>query len=518
MTVRTCARRSRLLLVLGVPALVVAVLAAGPSSPAGAQPTPAVAGPLSTVAPPPAFGLYCPDVDFTGTPVLDPVPGGPSFLPTTATCGIVAGPALVGVGGGAQIMVPLDDGGAVWIDQHGLVVRLDDPSGDLLPVGAGADPTSFGDGTDTAAFSYDAAGELTTLTETGPSAPAAGDVTTFIYDADGNLTSETGPAGTTTFGYDPAELRLTSAATGRGSFTFTYDALGELTGSSDGTNSAALGYDADGRLLGDDETAGSYSFTYDADGRLASASDPSGANDQYTYDGAGELASAARGGEPVPATYEYNLDGELTATFAGGAGGIAYRYDAARRLVEQQFVGEGGVAFDTTFTYDADGDVTGNSSSLPGNAATVTSYTYDADGRLTSAVQGSHAGDSIGYGLAGTPLALTPTALPCAPSAPSILSPLPASECPPDLGSADVGIAGQPGDWAAPARRATPAIPGRSVSEPTRAASSAAGSAPAGASPVAVGSASRRGTTSTPRSPCSAGSQSTPASAAGSAR
>jgi len=72
---------------------------------------------------------------------------------------------------------------------------------------------------------------------------------------------------TTTFGYD-ALNRLTSAAypAGYGSWTWTYDAVGNLLAQTSPSGTTNYSYDANNRLT----SAGGVNYSYDANGNLVS--------------------------------------------------------------------------------------------------------------------------------------------------------------------------------------------------------------------------------------------------------
>lgn len=166
-----------------------------------------------------------------------------------------------------------------------------DPSGRLLTETNGASQT--------VAYSYDGVGDVTGITypngqtvtrtynadeQLASVTDWLGKQTSFSYDGDGNQVSEALPNGiSASSAYDAAD-RLTGITdnTGTGalaSFTYTRDALGQLTSSTGGG-----------------ATSGTDNYTYDDQGRLTGDSGAS-----YTYDGAGNLTTNAEG---LPQTFD----------------------------------------------------------------------------------------------------------------------------------------------------------------------------------------------------------------------
>jgi len=89
-------------------------------------------------------------------------------------------------------------------------------------------------------YTYDGVGNRLTETRDG-STPSA---TTYSYNVDDQLTSTTGPAGTTTYGYDP-----NGNETQAGSRTFAFDRENRLISTTDAGVTEAYGYDGDGNRL-----------------------------------------------------------------------------------------------------------------------------------------------------------------------------------------------------------------------------------------------------------------------------
>jgi YD repeat-containing protein len=162
----------------------------------------------------------------------------------------------------------------------------------------------------TTSYGYDAAGRLTSVSQSLASSPASTVTTTA----------------TTAYGYDEtaAKTRQTDAL-GR-TTTWSLDAAGRITSRKlqDGSTETTS-YDQEGNRLGKTTPSGQQlSYQYDNQNRLTSAVSPAG--------------SASNAGVPSASVqYRYSLSGQLIAHTEQGpttlAGVQSYRYDAAERLL-----------------------------------------------------------------------------------------------------------------------------------------------------------------------------------------
>jgi YD repeat-containing protein len=112
---------------------------------------------------------------------------------------------------------------------------------------------------------------------------AGGNITTYVYDGSGNLTTVTemlpGPDRVTTYQYD-AQGRVTEAMDDLGTASivddrytcYQYDTAGRLTT-----------YIQDTQTMCNSASAMTTTFTYDARGQLVRITDPQGAEAQLTY-------------------------------------------------------------------------------------------------------------------------------------------------------------------------------------------------------------------------------------------
>ncbi len=165
-----------------------------------------------------------------------------------------------------------------------------------------------------------------------------GVVTSYGYDADGDLTSKT-----------------TAEFTGAGTNTYTYDQAGRLTSWNNGSTTTSYAYDADGNRV----QAGSTTYTYDARDELTS----DGTN-TYSYSANGDLSSVSGPSGTVTSTSDaYGQQ--------GSQGSQSDVYDALGRDV--QLAVTGGTT--TTLSYEGTtGQLTSDGTS---------DYTWTPDGTLT---------------------------------------------------------------------------------------------------------------------------------------
>jgi YD repeat-containing protein len=254
-------------------------------------------------------------------------------------------------------------------------------------------------------YTYNAAGNLLTHTDFN------GHTTTFVYDSANRLISKapdpsfnvgvvgfsytanglrqtmSDRSGYTTYTYDNRN-RLTSKQTPEGTLSYTYDAVGNLLtmqSSNPGGASDTYTYDELNRLATVTDASGVTTYNYDAVGNLGGYVYPNGVATSYAYDGQNRLVQmgSAKGG--ALASYSYSLGpagNRLTVAELSGRT-VGYGYDALYRLTSETVTadpnGHNGTA---SYTYDAVGNRTMLSSTLP--PAGGTSYSYDADDRLAS--------------------------------------------------------------------------------------------------------------------------------------
>lgn len=239
------------------------------------------------------------------------------------------------------------------------------------------------DGTGTTTFTYDQVHEELTKV------PPTGITITTTYDSVGNLATINEGSGVITYSYDAAN-NLSSVKEPRGALTtYTYDNNNQRTGISYPTDvSMAITYDAAGHELSIKGTKGtttltSFSYSYlkgtTHTGLRYSMTDTSGTTTTYTYDALNRLTSATiNGGLPITSTYGYDGAGNRTAYNPNSRlpGNTSYTYNAANELTSYS---TSGVSGSTTFTYDANGNETGESR----NSTSLLTFAYNAKNQTT---------------------------------------------------------------------------------------------------------------------------------------
>ncbi len=300
-------------------------------------------------------------------------------------------------------------------DAHGHVLSADGPRIDASDITATAyyadDDPDFGK-----------RGNVATITN------ALGHATSITaYNAHGQLLTIVDPNGlTTTLGYDPRQ-RLVSRSVGGELTSYTYDAVGQLTQVTlpDGS-SLAYSYDAAHRMTGMSDNLGNrIAYTLDAMGNRTQEQvfDPANALAQTrsrVYDNVNRLAQEL-GAQNQATTYGYDNQGNLTSIdgpLAGTVDVTINAYDALNRLVRVTDPNQGQTQYAyngvdqlvsvtdprnlaTTYNYDGlanlnsqaspDTGTTANTYDAAGNLLTqtdakgqVTTYAYDALNRVTS--------------------------------------------------------------------------------------------------------------------------------------
>ncbi len=228
-------------------------------------------------------------------------------------------------------------------------------------------------------------------------------VTAYVYDGNGNKTSETDPLNrTTNYTYDNANRLTQVGYADNTTRSYTYDWRGNKA-----TETDQLGrvtkyvYDLAGQLtivtyaFGTADAA-TTSYTYDGNGRMLTASDPRRKTTTYTYDDAGRLTSVK---DPLGRTtrYGYDAKGQRTSMTDAKIRVTTYGYDVRGRQlttttpdgkeVSKTYDGMGLVLTATdqenrtiTFGYDAAGQLLSVTDAL----GQVTQYGYDSAGNKIS--------------------------------------------------------------------------------------------------------------------------------------
>jgi RHS repeat-associated protein len=273
-------------------------------------------------------------------------------------------------------------------------------------------------------YTYDADGNELSLTQSDLTGGDPSRVTTYTYNDYGQLATETDPGGATSGGspqsqgassaypdgaataytYDPAGNVARMTDPDGNTYAYTYNEYNEVTqitlytpstSQSDPTATCTSGevQDTDG---GCDLVLDSYA--YDPSGLLASATDAMGRITTYSYDNNQDLIAVQQqppSGPGRQTAYTYDPAGNLIGTDVSdlpvqNQTVTDYTVDAADRVTSQVFdpppagqTTSGYLDRTTSYTYNADDDVTAETVSDPNGSAT-TDYGYDSSGDETS--------------------------------------------------------------------------------------------------------------------------------------
>lgn len=277
-----------------------------------------------------------------------------------------------------------------------------------------------GDG-HTTSYTYNSAGDLTTVT---PPSPQGG--TRYAYDSLGRVTSVTdGNEDTTGYTYNDRDQQTrTDWEKNSTSFTTSYFASGLRNTEADSLNgSKSYGWDVLGRMIS--ETGPGYrsiSYNYDPVGNLTGYDETGYAatygDITYSYDAANELTQLTQWGGTCPTgtgspadsgcvKFEYDVNGAETRRTLPGNATVTTTRDASGRPTRTLAADASGTPVaDIGYSYTA---ASGDQSLLQSRTSTleqgvpdgaVTNYSYDSLNRLTSATEtvGSTTDASWAYG------------------------------------------------------------------------------------------------------------------------
>jgi RHS repeat-associated protein len=221
-------------------------------------------------------------------------------------------------------------------------------------------------------------------------------ITTYTYDALGNLTEQNEAGRITKFTYDPYGEILTSTdpATKKTSWTrnnlglpndetdpnlnvtkFEYDGVGRLTKKIDAElKSVSYTYDANGNLLTATDAIGTTTTIYDKENRSLKTTLPDLTVSEYTYNTIGTLTGVK---DALNSTTIYGYDNyqNLTSKKDVLERESTYKYDALHRQIESKTP----LGKQTTWEFDPNGNV----KKLVDPSGGVTSFEYDGFDRVT---------------------------------------------------------------------------------------------------------------------------------------
>jgi RHS repeat-associated protein len=233
----------------------------------------------------------------------------------------------------------------------------------------------------TEAFSYNAAGRLTSVTD------GNGHTTTYGYDAEGNRTREENAAGDEReWAYNKTH-DVTSMTTPRGeTTTIERDANGNIEsvsrpGPEETTQTTTYAHDEHGQLESvTDPLERTWSYGYDSQGNRTSESDPAGGTQTFGYDGDSRLTSvvAPRGNleGAEPSEYETTIERDAQGR--------------PKKVTDP-------LGHTTDYGYDANG----NLSTLTDPRGHTSKFTYNADDEQTKVEKPNGAILKTGYDGAG---------------------------------------------------------------------------------------------------------------------
>jgi RHS repeat-associated protein len=265
-----------------------------------------------------------------------------------------------------------------WLDSTGTVIHTStaayDSAGQLISI---SDPDSR------YTYSYDPAGRLTTVDNTGtPNTPSV--ILTYSYDPANNLTSVADSIngqqkGTTAYSYDSLNRATQITQSGNGVSNKRIDLAYNQASQ---TTQIARYSDLSGNAL-----VAQSDYSYDTSGRLTQLSHTQNsttyANYEWSYDSRDRITqSVSPDGTNV---YSYNNRNELIGTDSNYQTDEAYGYDATgnRTNAGYQTGTDNRLLSDGTYnyTYDNEGNRTNRTSIATGE---LTRYTWDYRNRLTS--------------------------------------------------------------------------------------------------------------------------------------
>lgn len=204
-------------------------------------------------------------------------------------------------------------------------------------------------------------------------------ITTYTYDTNSNLLSETDPLNrTTSYTYDSAGNRTTvTDAMGRATL-YTYNGFAQVTSVTDPVGHATI-------------------YTYDLTGNLTSMTDASGAITGYEYDEAGNVTAMIKPGGQMT-TYTHDAYGNLLSTTDPAGLTTGFAYDNVGNLLSRTDANNA----TTTYAYDNVNRLL----RITDPQGHVTSFTYDANGNRRTITDAIGNTTNIEYDVRNNPIRL----------------------------------------------------------------------------------------------------------------
>jgi len=285
------------------------------------------------------------------------------------------------------------------VDANGLATQLGyDARGRLISRNVGGEVTTF---------AYDAAGNVTRITLPDGRylaytydaahrlvgiADQLGDTIRYTLDAAGNRTRESidDPSGnltqTRSHVYNDLSQLVEDVGAAGQTTTYGYDGNGNRISTQDALNNTTTqAFDALNRLTTvTDPLNGVTRYGYDGQDNLTSVTDPNGNTTTYTYNGFGDRTSVTSP-DTGKTTYTYDSAGNVVSKTDAKGQTTTYAYDALNRLTRASFAD--GTA--TTYAYDTATNGIGRLASIS-DPTGQTSWSYDAHGRVTGVRRDFH--------------------------------------------------------------------------------------------------------------------------------
>lgn len=215
---------------------------------------------------------------------------------------------------------------------------------------------------------------------------------TYVHDANGNLTSATGPTGTLSFSSYNENNQLTAASSPLGTIGYDYDLLGNKSEMTYPQNLRSLTYEHDSnhRLKKIITPAGDVEYGYDGNGNCTGITNPNGTSTTSVYDSLNRLQEIDNitSSMDVIAAYEFTINAignrtnETLQIDSGTPVQKEYGYDRVSQLIQEKVTA--GETVD--FLYDPRGN-----RKLKSNGTSSIGYQYNQINELLKLGTGTSA-------------------------------------------------------------------------------------------------------------------------------
>jgi RHS repeat-associated protein len=282
-------------------------------------------------------------------------------------------------------------------DDRGNIVTLVDPLGNTAKMSydQNNDVLSRTDAMGTTTFTYDAQGNLLSETDLHAAGARASDyTTTFAYDALSDLTSVVLPTGAAyKMTYDSSGNR-TAVMDDQGNIlsSATYGPGGVVTSDGGPFGTTSFTYDSSNNPIQQTDSLGTRVMTYYANGQLATLTDPNHTTATYQYDAQGRQALVDYG-NGITVNYRYNASSTWTSLDATTIGHLGRQLDANGQLT--------GWVLPDGSTVGLTRDADGRTVALVDAMGNKTAYGYDADGNVTSVTDATGGKTTMTHGPTG---------------------------------------------------------------------------------------------------------------------